>query len=168
MKKLGLLLIAVIFTTSLQAQSKAAEDFINKYKEDRDASHVTLEGNIFQLIANIAEFAEDEDAETMGRIAKGIKSMNILKLDTYKAGIDMKEIDALHASIKGEGYEEMMSARDGREHIRFLAKTNDSQINNMLIMIKDGDDEFALINLDGVLEMKDLAYLAENHRKWSK
>ncbi|MEQ8927721.1 MAG: DUF4252 domain-containing protein [Fulvivirga sp.] len=168
MKKLSLIVAALVICGSAFSQSKSVEAFHNKYKDDRDASVVTLNGNIFGLISNIAGFSEEEDAQTVSRIAKGINSMNVLALPMDKIGISVKEIDNLRDDIKKEGYEEMMTVRDGRERVYFLAKTNKSQINNMLILTNKDDDEFVLINLDGILEMKDLAYLADHHKEWSK
>lgn len=168
MKKVSLIIVAVFVSVAAMAQSRAAEAFYNKYKDDRDASEVNLNGSIFELISSIAGLGEDEDAETISRIAKGIKSMNILALPMDKAGISMKEIESLRSEIKAEKYDELMTVKDGRERVYFMAKTTDKQIQNMLIMISGDDDKFVLMNLDGILDMKDLAYLAEHRDKWSK
>lgn len=168
MKKVSLVIVALFVSVVSMAQSKAVEDFQSKYKDDRDASSVNLNGSIFELISNIAGLGEDEDAETISRIAKGIKSMNILAIPMDKAGISMSEIDNLRSKIKSEKYEELMTVRDGRERVYVMAKTNDNQIDNMLILVNGDDDKFVLMNLDGVLELKDLAYLAEHRNKWGK
>lgn len=168
MKKLTLIIIAGFISAASFAQSKYVEQFHDKYKDDRDASVVSLNGSIFELISTIASYGEDEDSETVSRIAKGINSMNILSIPLEKAGIALSEIDDLRKNIKGEGYEELMTAREGKERVYFLAKTKDNEINNMLILVNDGDDEFVLMNLDGILNMKDLAYLAEHRKNWSE
>lgn len=168
MKKLQLLIVALFISTFSMAQSKAVEDFYDKYKDDRDASVVNLNGSIFELISNIAALGEDEDAETISRIADGIKSMDILAIPMDRAGISMSEIDDLRSKIKSEKYEELMTVRDGRERVYIMAKTTNKQIDNMLILVNGDDDKFVLMNLDGILEMKDLAYLAENRGRWSK
>jgi hypothetical protein len=164
-------LIAVVFFSAMfsltYGQSKAVEDFSNKYKNDRDAKVISLNGGLFELFSNIAKFAdEDEDAKVMGRIAAGIKSMNVLSLPMYKTGLEVKEIDDLKNKLKSEKYEELMTLREGTDRIYIMAKTTDSKINNMLMLINSDDDDFTLINIDGTLEMKDLAYLAKNQKDW--
>jgi hypothetical protein len=167
MKKLTAVFIAMVTVSFAFGQSKAVEDFQNKYKNDRDAKVVSLNGSIFQLVANIAEFAdEDEDAQVVARIAKGIKSMNLISVPMLKAGIELKQIEDLKDKLKSEKYDELMTVRDGRDRVYFMAKTGENKINNMLILITQEEDEFVLINIDGVLDMKDLAYLADNHKKW--
>lgn len=168
MKKVSLIVLATVISIGSYGQSKAVDNFYEKYKDDRDASVVTLNSSIFQLFSNIAELADDEDAATMARISKGIKAMNILALPLDKIGISMNEVEDLRNNIVKEGYEELMTVRDGRERVYFLAKTGNSKINNMLILVNDGRDEFVLMNLDGVLEMKDLAYMVENRDRWGK
>ncbi len=168
MKKLSLVAAVVFISSIVMAQSKAVEDFHSKYKDDRDASVVSLNGSMFELFASIAELADDEDAQAMARIAKGINSMEILAIPMDKAGISTSEIDKLRSDIKSEDYEELMTMRDGRERVYIMAKTKDSKIDNMLVLVNGDEDEFVLMNLNGVLEMKDLAYLAEHHDKWGK
>ena len=166
MQKLTLLTAAVLISIGSFGQSKSADNFYNKYKDDRDASLVTLNGSIFQLVASIAGLAEDDDAAALARIADGIKSMKILALPMYKAGINMSEIEDLRSNIIKEGYDELMTVRDGKERVYFLAKTNENQINDMLILSHKADDELALIKFEGVLEMKDVAYLVDHHDDW--
>lgn len=168
MKKLTLMIAACLLTAATFAQSKYAEKFHNKYKDDRDATVVSLNGSIFELLGTIASFGEDEDSETFARIAKGIKSMRVLSLPIDKIGIAVNEIDDLRKNILGEGYDELMTVREGQERVYFLAKTSDKEINNMLILVNDGNDEFVLMNLDGVLNMQDLAYLAKHRKDWGE
>lgn len=168
MKKVSLVVLAAVLSVSVFGQSQAVEKFYNKYKDDRDAKVVNLNSSIFKLFSDIAELADDEDAATMGRIAGGIEFMNILALPLDKIGISMNEVDELRSDIKSEGYEELMTVRDGNERVYFMAKTGDSKIKNMLILVNDGRDELVLMNLDGILEMRDLAYLAENRGRWGK
>ncbi|MEQ8245982.1 DUF4252 domain-containing protein [Fulvivirga sp.] len=167
MKKLMSIILFTATATFTFGQSKAVEDFSNKFKNDRDAKVVSLNGGIFELVANIAQFADDdEDAEVIGRLASGIKSMNILSIPMYRAGLELSDIDDLKNKLKSEKYEELMTMREGRDRVYFMAKTGGDKINNMLMLINSDDDDFTLINIDGIIEMKDLAYMAKNHDNW--
>lgn len=167
MKKLMSIVLFSAITSFAFGQSKAVEDFSNKYKNDRDAKVVSLNSGIFQLVANIAQFADDdEEAEVIGRLAAGIKSMNILSIPMYGSGLDVADIDELKTKLRSEKYEELMTVREGRDRVYFMARSGGDKINNMLMLINSDNDDFTLINIDGVIEMKDLAYMAKNHDDW--
>ena len=167
MKKTTTLLAAlVLISTFAIGQSKSVDAFKNKYKDDRDATVVTLQGNIFKLIGSIAEYSDDEDAKALSKVADGIKSMQILALPKYETGLDSEEIKALKSNIKKESYEELMNMKEGRETVVIYSLGNEDEVRDMLILVEE-KDEFVLINIDGVLRMKDLAYIANNHKKWN-
>ena len=167
MKKTTTLLAAlVLISTFVIGQSKSVDAFKNKYKDDRDATVVTLQGNIFKLIGSIAEYSDDEDAKALSKVADGIKSMQILALPKYETGLDSEEIKALKSNIKKESYEELMNMKEGRETVVVYSLGNEDEVRDMLILVEE-KDEFVLINIDGVLRMKDLAYIANNHKKWN-
>lgn len=167
MKKLTLI-AALAFVSSIAfAQSKSVESFKNKYKDDRDATMVTLQGNIFKLIGSIAEYSDDEDAQALSKVADGIKSMQVLSLPKYETGLEPEEIKQLKSNIKNESYEELMNIKEGKETIIVYSQGDEDEVRNMLILVEERN-EFALISIDGVLKMKDLAYIASHHDKWSK
>jgi hypothetical protein len=156
----------LLVSGGLFAQSKSAEAFRAKYQDDRDAKVVSVSGNLFQLLANIAnEVEEDEDAKALARIASEIRSMHILSVPLLKSGLELAEIKKLRSDIMNEKYEEFFTARDGKENIQVLAQGSKSEVRNMLVLIQS-DDEFVLMNVDGVIDVKDLAVMARNHDKW--
>ncbi|ELR73560.1 hypothetical protein C900_02645 [Fulvivirga imtechensis AK7] len=167
MKKLITLLLLVSATSLVFGQSKTIEAFHSKYKEDRDAKVISLNGSLFKLMASIASFDEsDEDLKTIGRIADGITSMEILAIPMYKTGFDHKSLDDMRSQLKGEKYEELMTVKEGSDRIYFMTQGTNSQIKNMLVLIKE-DDEFMVMNINGSLDMKDLAYLAKQRKNWN-
>ncbi len=168
MKKTTTLIAALVLVSTFTiGQSKSVESFKNKYKDDRDATVVTLQGNIFKLIGSIAEYSDDEDAKALSKIAGGIKSMQILSLPKYETGLEADEIKQLKSNLKKESYEELMSMKEGRETVVVYSQGNEDEVRNMLILVEE-KNEFVLINIDGVLKMKDLAYIANHHDKWNK
>ena len=167
MKKTTTLLAALVLVSTFAiGQSKSVESFKNKYKDDRDATVVTLQGNIFKLIGSIADYSDDEDAQALSKVADGIKSMQILSLPKYETGLEAEEIKALKSSIQKESYEELMNMKEGRETVVVYSQGSEDEVRNMLILVEE-KNEFVLINIDGVLKMKDLAYIASNHKKWN-
>lgn len=167
MKKLIAVLVLIGTANFAWAQSKTVEEFHNKYKEDRDAKVVSLNGSLFKLIGSIASYEEnDEDAKTIARIAEGIQSMDVLAIPMHKTGFDAKALDDMRSQLKKEKYEELMTMKEGSDRVYFMTQGTDSQIKNMLILIRE-EEEFMVMNINGTLDMKDLAYLAKNHKNWN-
>lgn len=167
MKKLLALLLIAGAATCTFGQSKTIEDFQNKYGEDRDAKVVSLNGSLFKLLGSIASYdEEDEDAQTIARIAGNINSMEILSIPMYKSGFDNKSFDDMRSQLKGEKYEELMTVRDGSDRVYFMTQGTASQVKNMLVLVRE-EDEFTVMNINGSLDMKDLAYLAKHHKNWN-
>ena len=159
------LTLILLFATSVAwSQSKSAAAFQEKYRDDRDATVVTISGSMFNLFANIADAAEedDEEAQAMARIARDIKSMRILSVPVYKSGMERDEILKLRDDLKKEKYDELMQVRDGQDHVFFLAQGDEKEVRNMYVLIHEKDD-FTMLEIEGTLRMADLARLARHH-----
>ncbi|MDH5366961.1 MAG: DUF4252 domain-containing protein [Cyclobacteriaceae bacterium] len=164
MKELTTLIL--LFVASLIGSTQTTvEEFTNKYKNEKDATVVTLKGNIFSLLGDIAEWSDDEEAEMAARIFKGINSMEVLSLSLYDADISKEEITDFKSNLIKEKYEEYINVRDGRETVEVYAQGSKENISNMLIIVQERDD-FSLINIDGSLSHKDIAYIVEHHDDW--
>ena len=162
MKYLSIILLFV--SAAAYSQSKSAAAFQDKYRDDRDATVVTINGSMFNLFANIADAADedDEEAQAMARIARDIKSMKILSLPVYKSGMQPDEIVKLRQDLISEKYDELMQVRDGQDRVYFLAQGNDKEVRNMYVLIQESED-FTMLEIEGVLRMEDLARLARQH-----
>lgn len=168
MKTVCTLVIAVVLgSTAALAQSKTVENFHNKYKDDRDAKVVTLTGGLFKIFATIASFdEEDEDAQALARIAQNIESMEILSIPMYKSGFSADDVEKMRSDLGKEQYEELITVRDGQEKVYFLTQGDKNTVKNMLVLIKE-KDEFAVMNVKGTLDLKDVAYLAKHRNNWN-
>ena len=163
----NLIALTLFFLASIITYGQSSvEKFHNKYREDRDATSVTITGGLFKLLGDIAEYGEDEDSEAVARIAKGINSLHVLSVPMFDSGLSFNEIRQLRADLASEKYEELMNVREGHETVNVLAQGSEDEVRNMIILVQDMD-EFALINIDGRLSMKDLAYLAKHHKDWN-
>jgi hypothetical protein len=166
MKKLtGLMMIALMPFLAM-AQSKSVVSFQDKYDGHEDATYVTIKGSLFNLIASVADYDDkddpDEDLQAFGRIADGIKSMEVLKVPFYETDLNREEVAVLRKSLIKEGYEEFLMVREGKELVNVLAQGAEDEIRNMLVLVEEKDD-FTLISINGTLSMKDLSYLSKNH-----
>ena len=166
--KTGKLIIAILFAPMLlMAQNKAVVDFQEKYKDDRDASYVEISGSMFKFISSISDSDNEEidpDLQAIAKIAEGLSSMRILKIDKYASDVTSDEIADLKSSLKKDSYESLMSMKEGRKNINFMAQGEADELRNMLIIVDD-KDEFVLINIDGVLTSEDLSYLSSHYNR---
>lgn len=159
------LILCLFASTVAMSQSKSVAAFHEKYQGDRDATVVSLNGSIFNLVANIAAEADetDEDMQAIARIAEDIKSIRVLTVPVYKSGLEPAEISQLRKDLLNENYDELMTVRDGSDRIYFLAQGDESEVRNMMVLIQE-DREFTLLSVDGRLSMKDLSHLANHHK----
>lgn len=164
-KLLSLTLITILAVSVSFAQSKTVREFQERYENDRDASVVHLNSGLFKIMGALAGAVDgDEDAEAFARISDGIKSLDILAIPFYKSGVDPSEIDNLRSKLKKENYEELMEVRDGRDRVYFLTQGTTNEVKNMVVLVRE-EKKLVLMNMDGTLNMKDLAYMAKHARK---
>ncbi len=165
MKNLIAALVILGMAGTAMAQSKSVDAFRAKYQDDRDAKVVTMNGSMFELLGTIADNMEDnEDADAMSRIAKGIKSMQVLAIPMFRSGLEPAEIESLHSNLLKEKYEELMQVRDGAQRVYFMAQGNANELRNMVVLVRE-EEEFIMFNIDGTLNMKDLAFIVDHHDK---
>ncbi|MEM6525606.1 MAG: DUF4252 domain-containing protein [Bacteroidota bacterium] len=148
-------------------QSKTVREFHDKYKDDRDAKVVRLNGSLFKLMSAIASYdTEDEDAQIIARIGDGIESMDIVSVPLFDSGLQPAEFDGLKDKLKSEKYEELMNVRDGRDRVSVMTQGGQHEVKNMVILIRE-EDNAVVMNVNGTLNMKDIAYLARHSKNWN-
>jgi|GEM_PF-1783242 len=167
MKKLTVMVIALVLPMVLIAQSSAIKNFQSKYKDNDDATYVTITGPFFKFLSSITDYDADPDALALGRVVEGIKSMKIVQVPYYETDLKREEVDQLLNSIQKDNYEELINVRDGRDKVSIMAQGEDSKLRNILIFI-DNKNEFTLMNIDGTLSMEDIAYLSKHHKNFHK
>ena len=166
MKKLTGLMILALLPFLAIAQSKSVTAFQDKYSNHEDATFVTIKGSLFNMIASIAEYDDeddpDEDLQAFGRIADGIKSMEVLRVPYYDTKLSRDDVATLRKALVKENYEEFLMVKEGKEVVNVLAQGAEDEIRNMLVLVDEKDD-FTLISINGSLSMKDLSYFAKHH-----
>ena len=148
------------------AQSKSVAAFQDKYSDHDEVTYVAIKGSLFSLLGSIAAFDDDddpdEDLQAMGRIANGIKSMEVLRVPFYDTELNREEIATLRKALAKEDYEEFISVKEGKDLINVMAQGAADEVRNMLVLVEEKED-FTLISINGTLSMKDLSYLSKHH-----
>lgn len=164
MKELTALVLFMLASLMATAQT-SVNSFRDKYEDHDDATSITIKGNLFELLGDIAEFGDDEETQMAARMFKGINFMKILSLPLYDVGISKQEIADLKSSLEKEGFEEYINVREGKETVNVYAQGTKENISNLIILTQERDD-FAIIHIDGNLKYKDIAYIIEHHDEW--
>jgi hypothetical protein len=115
MKKLITPLLLLLITgAACHAQESHLDQFYHKY--DTDGSETTR-GTI--NLALLLNFAANDSAESWTKKVTMCRFMTMEPEKSAKAGEEWKE---LTQSLKDDNFEEWMSIRKGKEHLRLMAK----------------------------------------------
>ena len=161
MKKLTAILMIALLPAVALAQSKSVIDFQSKFSNDPDVTTVLIKGPLFKFIASIADHNDDPEMEAIGRIANGIKSMEVFSVPFY-TDLNREDISSLRNGLKKDGYEELLVVRDGKDHVNIMSQGKEDEIRNMVILAEEKEN-FTLLSINGKLSMKDLSYLSKHH-----
>ncbi len=165
MKKLTTMMLLALLPFAGRAQSKVVANFQQKYANNRHVTQVSINGPVFGFLASLAKYDDSPDARAFANVAAGIKSMQVLQVPYYEAGLSRDEVTSLRHHLTKDGYEDLVTVRDGRERVNIMAQGNEDELRNMLILAEE-KDHFTLLSIKGRLSMQDLSYLAENHRNF--
>lgn len=164
MKNLLALPFFLFFTWHVQAQTSKLNAFREKYKQNEDAKVVTVKGNLFQLIGEMASNIEDEEGEVLQRLAENINGIEMLSIPLYKSGLMPDEISGLRNDLARNNFEEFITLRDGETKVNVLAQGKTEEVKNMVVLMEE-EDEFVLMHVKGTISMKDVAGLKKYHDK---
>ena len=156
MKHFFLLLLAMVLTTNAaNAQHDALTGFIEKHKSDRAFTYAFLSKDLFEVVtqANI----EEKDWKNLHNVVKNIGSLSFLAADSIENALPLyKEVLAL---VPTDEFDELLTVRDGKENVRIWAKTEESVVTDLILLV-GSPDEFVLVCFTGNLELGNIAELA--------
>lgn len=144
-----LLFIMLLCTVSMSfAQTKAINQFYNKYKNLENTERFQLGGFLLRLAAG---FSDDEEAEQW---MKKISSLRIMTIENGNP-VSVNDYNELVKNVKKEAFEDLMMVKEHGKRIQFLVREKDEKITDLLLLVS-GDDQFTLLSLEGLLKFSDL------------
>ncbi len=148
MKKPLFLLALVALPMLCLAQSKAINEFYNKYRQDEHFLDIKLSGGLLNLVANKTEDEQDK------RVIRKITALRALVLEE---GHSVREEDytQLLRDAKADSFEELIKVRDGGDKVEILIREKGNAISHVLLLV-NGEDSFVLLSLEGLLQFSDL------------
>ena len=134
------------------SQSKAIEDFYNKYKNHEDISKVELKGWVLKLVAKFTDEADNTD-DFLRKITK----LRVLSMDEGNI-VERADYNRLIKNVQSDRFEDLMYFKEGDSDVKILIREGASAVTDILMVIS-GDDHFTLLSLEGRLKFSDIQNL---------
>lgn len=156
MKNLFLLPLFLLAALSTYAQNDAITKFFNQYAEDERFTVVYISPKMFQMVSKIE--TNDEEWNKVREVIKDLGGLRVLTADSIADGVAMFK-EAI-GKVPGKEYEELLTVRDGQEHVRFMIKENNDVINELLLLV-GSPDEFTMLSFTGKINLDKISSLAK-------
>lgn len=147
-------LVAAIFTAS--AQNDAITRFFEKYADDERFTVVYVSPKMFQLVSKIE--TSDEDWNKMRDIVKDLGGLRVLSADSIPDGVSYYK-DAL-GKVPTTEYSELLTVRDGKEHVRIWTKDSGDIIEELLLLV-GAPTKFVLLSFTGKIDLNKISELSK-------
>lgn len=156
MKRTVLFFALAMVTIAASAQKDRLDEFFSRYSGAEGFTTVTINGDLFGLIAKF----DDED-EDLNRLADKITSIRIISTESDIPHPGVNFYSELRNDIKRGGYEEMVTVKDSDDDVLILVKTQGERISELLL-IASGKNQ-TVIQIKGSLRESDIPHLSKSH-----
>lgn len=156
MKKWILASVMLLAAVAVHAQNDAITRFFNQYAEDERFTVVYVSPKMFQLVAKID--TDDPDWQQLREIVKDLGGIRVLTGDSIAGGLDLYK-EAL-GRVPQKEYEELLTVRDGNEHVRIWVKDTGNIIEELLLLV-GAPDEFTLLSITGKIDLDKISALSK-------
>ncbi len=155
MKRLSVLILAILIPLFTYAQNKAIDQLFQKYSGKEGFSSVVITKNMFQLFANVDNPENDDFLKT-------VKNLDFIKILSAKGGVNSNGFyQEILAAIPAKDYKELMVMQEADKQVKFLTLEKDGVIRE-LVMVSGGKEENTLIWMAGIIDMKTVAKIAQS------
>ena len=156
MNKLLTLILACCLINGVYAQNDAVSTLFASYANDESFTKVSISSKMFQLFTHI-EGDTQEEKEVMEAIA-GLRGMKILSKNDISNG---RELYRKAVKSSANGYEELMSVKDGDEDLSFFIREKSGKVEELL-MLSGGDSSFLILSMFGDIDLNKVAKLSRS------
>lgn len=157
MKHLLFFTFFLLSTSLLSAQNDAISRFFNKYAEDERFTTVFISPKLFQMVAKIA--VDDPEWEQYREVIKDLGGLRILSSDSISNSMTL--YNEIFKKLPSKEYEELLTVRDGEEHVRFMIRETDQIISELLLLVASPSD-FTMISFMGKINLEKISSLAKS------
>ena len=157
MKKYLVAIALMIACQSTFAQS--TKDIFEEFGKEWNAESVSIS----PFLMTIGRLFMDSDTPD---IAKSIRSIKVLDLEDCSSKVKTRFNEKVN-NLQLEGYETMIQTIEDGEKVRILTRMENDDIRELLIVCT-GNDDCALIQLNGKIKKEDIAELVNEETKKRK
>ena len=154
MKKYLVAIALMIACQNTFAQS--TKDIFEEFGKEWNAESVTIS----PFLMTIGRLFMDNNTPS---ITKSIRSMKVLDLEDCSDKVKARFNEKMN-NLQLEGYETMIQTIDNGENVRILSRMENDAIRELLIVCT-GNDDCALIQLNGKIKKEDIAELVNEETK---
>lgn len=140
------LILSVIFTICAFAQSPSVERFFDTYEGMDGLTVMELKGNFLSMML------EEEDRD-LGDKFTGLRLI-ATKDEGRSTHVSSSDVSRLIRDMEREGFEEMMTVRDGGAKVDIFGKKINSKTASDITLVVNDDGKFVLISLWGEFDFK--------------
>ncbi len=149
MKNFLIIALALLFVGPAFGQTRSINKFYNKYKHEENATNVKVRGWLIKLASKAVD---DEQAVDL---MKKVSQLRVLVIEGEN-GVRPKDFDKLVKDVQQkDAFEDILRIREGTDNIRAMVKSDGDKISNVLLFV-DGETEFVMLSLEGLLDFSDL------------
>ena len=156
MKKVTLILTAILFSAVVMAQPSSIEKVIKKYSGMEGVTTVNISPQLFQIIADM-EVKEIADAEIPFDKLTAVK---VLAIENEEILANNDFYADVTDGLNTDDYVEVITVKDGDEDVRIWMKTEGKQIREFLLLVSE-PGEGVLVYISGDFNLSDIDGLAE-------
>ena len=158
-KQLVLSILAIVAFPLMMAAQSPADALFDKYSGQDGFTSVYITQHMFSLFADI-ETEEDEDGFI--ELVKNLKCIKIVSVDDESPELN-KQVNfykEIMADFPEGKYEELMVVKKKGQDVKFYILKEGKKISELL-MIVGGDEDNALISIQGDIDLKTISKLSK-------
>ena len=153
-------LVAIALMIACQTTfAQSTKDIFEEFGKEWNAESVSIS----PFLMNIGRLFMDSDTP---EIAKSINSMKVLDLEDCSNKVKARFNEKVN-NLQLKGYETMIQAIEDGEKVRILTRIENNTVRELLIVCT-GNDDCALIQLNGKIKKEDIAELVNEETKKRK
>jgi hypothetical protein len=123
-----------------------------------EAVNITLDGPLLQLASQFLSSKDAGDQQAKNVVSK-LKSIHVRSFEFAKEGeYSEADVAAFRSQLRSPAWSRIVEARDGREHVEVFVK-QDKNLAAGLVIISAEPRELTIVNIDGAIDLKELASL---------
>lgn len=154
MKKYLFIIALILISAGSYAQS--GRSIYNKYSDAPDVSAVFISPAVFDMIGTMPNMSVNDIDVNLAPIIKSLKGFYLL--DSENKSVSSLIVSDVEKLVKDQKYELMMEVKEDGEKVKMYITMKGDYVSSLVMLVID-EEETVFINLDGMMERKELEKL---------